>query len=509
MKNQSILIVILVLLLSSCAEKREKINFNSKDLFASEINHLKTYFQIPGVAILIKKGDVTIYEDYLGVTKLSDSTSLDKTTTIPMASLTKIVSGIVILQLEEEGKLSLNDPINNYIPSIEIADSIKVKHILSHTSQGEVGKHFYYSNRFGLLTNVIEKADKQTFEEAITKRVINKLQLKGTYLLKDSLQVITENRKVASPYFLGGEMKNGFLKNEVREGFIDYGFSASSGITSTVHDLGLLSDALDNNILISNASKEKMMTSFNTNTPYGLGIFTQQFLDTKLVWGYGQYDCYSSLFLKVPDEDLTLIVAANNNLMSDSARLINGDVTKSLFALSFLKNYVFNFTEMSLFEKVDSLPSLKNKMNDSNSEFYRKKLIAQASAEGYMTRFDSRSGDHSKAILRELFKLYPNKESNKDLTLLFNLQFHKVIAEMRDQPEFTEFDLEYSMIGNTLLSIDRNNPYANYYMANYFQSKNNIDSTAYFYNKIVNAKNFSSWWYTNEAKQWIKDQNRN
>ncbi|WP_299765514.1 serine hydrolase domain-containing protein [uncultured Dokdonia sp.] len=509
MKSQITLILLFTLLLNSCKEEEKKEVFvtTSTDTFTSEINHLKEYFQIPGLAILIKKGDTTIHEGYLGYATITDSIALDKTTTIPMASLTKIFSGIVIMQLEEERKLSLDDPINKYLPDMGVPETIKIKHILSHTSQGEVGKHFYYSSRFGILTPIIEKAAGYPFEDAIQKRIINKLQLTNTYLLKDSLQINSENRKIAAPYFLGGDMKDGFFLKETRGGFIDYGFSASAGITSTVHDLGVLSDALDSNTLISKASKEKIMTPFANDSPYGLGIFTQEFLGEQLIWGYGQYDCYSSLLLKVPSKNLTFIIAANNNLMSDPARLINGDITTSLFAMSFLKNYVYHFNNMPLFENANSLASLKDKIKGAKKEFYRQKLIAQASAEAYMTRFDSRSGDNSKAILKEYFKLFPMNETSSNLTILFNLQFHKTIASMREEPEFTAFDTEYKKIGSQLLSIDTHNPYANYYMANYYQTKNNIDSTTYFYKKVVDADNFSPWWYTQEAQQWLESQN--
>ena len=33
-----------------------------------------------------------------------------------------------------------------------------------------------------------------------------------------------------------------------------------------------------------------------------------------------------------------------------------------------------------------------------------------------------------------------------------------------------------------------------------------MDSTTYFLKKIVDAENFSPWWYTNEAKQWLDSQ---
>ena len=507
MKNQILVLIAFVLFGCSSDNKKKENKSMSKEAFIVEINQLKEYFQIPGLAVLIKNEDRIIYEDYLGFSDIENQIPIDKTTTIPMASLTKIFSGIVIMQLMEEKKLSLDDPINNYLPSAPVADSVKIAHVLSHTSQGNVGENFYYSNRFGWLTYVIEKASDQTFEEAIQKRIIDKLGLQNTFLLKDEKQLTSKNYKIALPYILGGEVKNGVMEKKTQDGFIDYGFSSSAGITSTVSDLGILDDALKNNILISENSKQMMGTPFNEKSPYGLGIFTQSFMNEKLEWGYGQYDCYSSLFLRIPSKNLTFIIAANNNLMSDPARLINGDVTTSLFAQSFLKNFVFDLEEPPLFETENSLTTIEARIDNTNKDFYRSKLLAQLSAENYMSRFDQAKAAYSKVLLKRLFVLFPDYKDYGDLNLLFNLQFIKAIGAMRGNPEITDFDHQYLSIANKLLSIDGDDPYVNYYMANYHQIKNNRDSTSYYYSKIVNAKNFSPWWYTNEAKRWLETEN--
>ncbi|NAS30740.1 serine hydrolase [Flavobacteriaceae bacterium R38] len=503
MKITTNLTILIFLLFNSCSTE-EKAKVSPTISFNNELQELKDYFQIPGIAVLIKKENQVIYEDYLGNSDVKNHIPIDSTITIPMASLTKIFSGITIMQLEAEGKLSLDDPINKYASSFNIPDSIKIKHILSHTSQGEVGKHFYYSNRFGLLTSVIEKANNQSFEKTIQNRIINKLGLKNTYLLKDSTQLINENRRIAQPYTLGGEIKDGVMEKQTKYGFIDYGFSSSAGIVSTVRDLAILDNALNDNTLITEALKLKMFTPFNAQSSYGLGIFSQEFMGKKLIWGYGQYDCYSSLFLKVPSKNLTFIIAANNNLMSDPARLINGDVTTSLFAMSFLKNFVFSFTDEALFENESSLNTLKTKITDDNTEFFHKKLIAQSLASAYMSRFDSAESEKSKMILKQVFKIFPGSKSKADLNLLFNLQLLNFMDTIRGNPSTSDFDVQYKKIGKALLTIDSDNPYANYYMGNYYLGKGITDNTAFFYDKIVSAKNFSPWWYTEEAKNWLE-----
>ena len=102
--------------------------------------------------------------------------------------------------------------------------------------------------------------------------------------------------------------------------------------------------AFDRNSLIEPNTKDQMYTPVtgaeDRALPYGYGIFTQEFLGKEVVWSYGQYDCFSTLYMKIPSDDLTLILMANNNLMSDPPRLIYGDLRYSLFALAFYKAYV-------------------------------------------------------------------------------------------------------------------------------------------------------------------------
>ena len=500
-----ILFILIPIMIFSCDDPPPG-TISGKEQFASELQQLQEYFHIPGIAVIAKKGDQTIYEDYLGFADLDQKIPLDSATTIPMASLTKIFSGLLVWQLVEEGKVSLEDPIARYLEDAKVPDSIRIAHLLSHTSQGDVGKNFYYNNsRFMLLGAAIEKAGGQSFKSSVYGKIIDPLELTNTYLLEDSAQVANENRKIAQPYFWGGEMKGNYQEQVVTDGFIDYGYSPAAGIASTVRDLAKLSRGLDQGRLITRSSFEQMSTPYRPGLPYGLGIFAQEFLGRKLVWGYGQYDCYSSLFLKVPAEDLVLVLAANNNLMSDPARLIAGDVTYSLFTLSFLKNFVFNLEEIPLLESESSIDEFDENMDDRRREFYHKKLIAQSVAASFMARFGDEEGALSKKILKQVFARNPDYESYGDLILLHNLNQLKFIDSFRGNGDFSEFDAQLVGIGESLLKIDPYNPYANYYLGNYYAAKEMRDSAAHYFGQIVNAENFSSWWYTGEAQRWLDE----
>lgn len=483
--------IIILLLVSGCV-KSDDDKHRNVEKFTSEILELKDYFQIPGLAISIEKDGNVIYKNYIGVSDLENQIKLDSTALFPIASITKVFSGVLIMKLVEQEKLSLEEPINKYVSKPILADSILVKHVLSHTSQGKIGKKFYYSSRFGLLTQVIEQASGKSFKEVMDEEILVPLKLKNTFLLKDSTQIIEEKRRIAKPYI---------LDDGIKSGFIDFGYSSSAGIVSNLSDLTVFNQALDQNLLMSEKSKDTMFSSFANDLPYGYGIFNQEFENVNIVWGYGQYDCYSGLFVKIPSKNISLTILANNNLLSDPARLIYGDATSSLFVMSFLKNFIFELDEMELFEKQDLVS-----INDfSNKEFYRKKVLAQALAESYMARFQPEKLYSSAKLLDVVFSEFPDYIEYADLNLLHNLSFLKDVAFRMELGEFNKFDVQIVRIGEKLLNEEPENPYLHLYMGTYYARKGNDKKAKYHFESIVNAKNFSKNWYTQEAQNWLND----
>ena len=117
---------------------------------------------------------------------------------------------------------------------------------------------------------------------------------------------------------------------------------AAAGMVSTVLDLAKFDVALDRNQLVSPAWKAAMfspaLSSSGEALPYGLGWFVQEHAGVKLVWHYGyQPGAYSSLILKAPEQELTLILLANSDGASADFDLGAGDLFSSPFAASFLE----------------------------------------------------------------------------------------------------------------------------------------------------------------------------
>ena len=82
--------------------------------------------------------------------------------------------------------------------------------------------------------------------------------------------------------------------------------------------------------------------------PYGLGWIVQEHKGVKLIWHYGWAPkAYSSLILKVPEDEVTLILLANSDGASAPFRLGAGNVLRSHFAVAFLNL----FTDLSVFQQ--------------------------------------------------------------------------------------------------------------------------------------------------------------
>jgi CubicO group peptidase (beta-lactamase class C family) len=84
-------------------------------------------------------------------------------------------------------------------------------------------------------------------------------------------------------------------------------------------------------MIISKESKETMYTPTISTSggilPYGLGWFVQKYKGIKLVWHYGHAPkAYSSLILKIPEKELTMILLANSDGASREFNLGKGNV---------------------------------------------------------------------------------------------------------------------------------------------------------------------------------------
>lgn len=152
---------------------------------------------IPGVAVtLIRDGEV-VWREGFGVGNVFTRQPITSETIFEVASNSKVVTAYIALQLVDQGLLSLDVPLNDYLsepwlPPSEYRDVISLRHVLSHSSGlGHLtldrnnlfapGEGYFYSGLgFGYLQAVIEQVTGQSLEQVAQEMVFTPLGMSSS-----------------------------------------------------------------------------------------------------------------------------------------------------------------------------------------------------------------------------------------------------------------------------------------------------------------------------------------
>jgi CubicO group peptidase (beta-lactamase class C family) len=162
-----------------------------------------------GAVLVGHKGQV-VYEKGFGYRNEEDKVPSDVNSIFQIGSITKQFTAAVIMQLQEEGKLSVQDKLSKYYPGFANGDKITIEHLLTHTSgiynytndttlmKSDVTKHYsqsqmvemfkkyppdfepgtkwnYSNSGYSLLGYIIEKVTGKTYEKVVRERILQPL----------------------------------------------------------------------------------------------------------------------------------------------------------------------------------------------------------------------------------------------------------------------------------------------------------------------------------------------
>ena len=364
-------------LLAACA--RPDVNVPSRpvilepmQIFEREIQNLRNTLRIPGMSVAILKEQEIVFKKGFGYADIESQIPATENTPYNLASLTKPFAATILMCLVEEGKLNLDQALSEILKNSEFhyqgysangymelcnkirklawryssiwdyrchTEKISVKHHLTHTSQGMPGANYKYNGfLFSFLTNVAEEASGKAFGELLVEKIIAPLEMTSTVpSINEELRrkTLTQRAKYYQFGLFGALIPS--KKNP-------YELSASAGMVSTVVDLAKFDVAMDRDMIISRKSKENMFTPTASNSgkilPYGMGWFAQEYRGVKLVWHYGHApEAYSSLIVKIPAKELTMILLANSDGASRGFNLGKGNLLNSPFASLFINQF--------------------------------------------------------------------------------------------------------------------------------------------------------------------------
>lgn len=308
----------------------------SSPAFEERVESYRNDLKIPGMSAIIVKDQKVVWARGFGLADLENRIAAKPDTLYHLASITKTIAATLILQLVEQGKVDLEEPMSRYSSDFK-DDSVRIKHLLSHTSEGTPGERSQYSGeRYEYLTAVIEKHAGKPFREVLVKKILDPLGMSASVPVHGTADL----PKLARPYAFYGKGEIIASAYPPRD-FI----GASAGVLSTVEDMAKFDVAIDRHVLLRKETQDKAWTPFKSNTgqavQFGLGWWVSDHRGLRLVWHSGNWGSgYSGIYLKVPRENLTIILLSNSEALQAHQDLGNGDVTNNVFACAFLRLYL-------------------------------------------------------------------------------------------------------------------------------------------------------------------------
>jgi len=323
------------------------------NLFAQEVNAAKldSLFNLLEVnhktmgSIAISKNGKILYSKSIGQIDELGKMNANATTKYHIGSISKMFTASIVFTLIEEGKLSLETKLDQYFPQIPNAKNISIGNMLGHRSgifnitndssyitwcmqpisQNEMveriakfpsefeanSKTEYSNSNYILLTYIIEKISKKPFSDVLTKRIVNKINLKNTYF---GGKINTANNEAYSFSYKGDAWKKFETETDMS---VPLGAGA---IYSTPTDLTIFIEALFAGKIVS----EKSLTQMQTITDrMGMGMTKMPFYKKSAYGHTGGIDGFNSVVGYIKDDSLSFS-CCNNGMNYDFNNVLIG-----------------------------------------------------------------------------------------------------------------------------------------------------------------------------------------
>jgi len=297
-----------LLLIAPAAASAQTVNTISPDLRNQVDRIAEQVLQgtgVPSASVAIVQHGKLIYTHAYGFARLATDSSpavpANPDMRYSIGSISKQFTATAILLLQEEGKLSIDDPVGKYIPGLTRGNDVTIREILSHTSgyqdywpedyvmttmmhpetadqiidtwgkkplDFEPGTQWQYSNtNFVIAGRIVEVVSGEPYWNFLTEHIFRPLGM--TSVWNSDMKKLTPPD--ATPYY---RHALGPLRVAPNEG-LGWMFAAGE-LAMTPHDLALWDESLIARSILKQASYKEMFTEVKLKdgegTHYGLGV---------------------------------------------------------------------------------------------------------------------------------------------------------------------------------------------------------------------------------------------
>ncbi len=296
--------------------------------------------KVPGAAVLVLRDGQPLVRRGYGLADLEAGTPVTPQTNFRLASVTKQFTAAAILLLAQDGKLSLDDPVRKWLPSLPASDdAITLRHLLTHAS-GLIdyedlmasdateqvhdidvlhlleredrlyfapGTGYRYSNGgYALLALVVGKASGQDFATFLRERIFKPLGMANTVAYENGISTVA-NRAYGHSLIDGKWVRTDQSSTSAVLG--------DGGVYSSIDDLAKWDAALYDDRLLSDATRADAFALHNPIRDEadvdGYGYGWRVYGD--MLWHSGETIGGRNVIVRWPQKRFTVIVLTNRN----------------------------------------------------------------------------------------------------------------------------------------------------------------------------------------------------
>lgn len=326
------------------SESELKIISNLDSIFACRVK--ETCFN--GSVLIARQGRV-LYKKAMGYSDFENKKMLNVNSAFQLASASKPFTATAILMLKEQGRLSLDDTIQKFIPDFPYK-KVTIRLLLCHRSglpnymyfaekyftnskklisnadivncmitnkparDNAPNKKFQYCNtNYCLLAYIVELVTKKTFAAYMKENIFDPLRMKRTWILDRTNDTIYYN---TTKGYNKKKDDNGKNWEPAEVNFLD-GVNGDKNVYSSVYDMFIFDRALYSGKLLKKETLEEAYKGYSHEQPgtrnYGLGWrIIDRGKGWKLVYHNGWWHGYNTLFFRRPIDETLIVILSNH-----------------------------------------------------------------------------------------------------------------------------------------------------------------------------------------------------
>ncbi|MDX1666246.1 MAG: serine hydrolase domain-containing protein [Saprospiraceae bacterium] len=304
------------------------------DCFVEAVEAVHEKQRNVGLAAVIHRGGQKVFSHYQGMADLEHRVPVISETSFGMASITKVFTAVVLLQLEAEGLINLDAPVQRYIPEFprKSETGITLRMLATHRSgiphpsnrtPTLYATHYesalaamevyisdtllfepgtdrrYSSSNYNLLAAVIERTTDRLFTDVVQERIFLPLGLTHTHF-DDPMAVVSHRARRYSYYHPWTYAESDTL---FRVPSWDYSFNVGGGnINTTAEELATFGDALTAPGLLPKEQLEVLYSQAWFGEPYREGMF---------IYATGANPGLQAALTVFPEKQISVVILSN------------------------------------------------------------------------------------------------------------------------------------------------------------------------------------------------------